>query len=165
MKTIIYLCALSTLANAEELEVGSEAPDFALQNQHNKTTKLSDFKGKKNVILAFSRAHWWRFCIQQLVQLEQQKQSIQSLNTEIITVFTEDKKQIEGLNLTVKKAKTDTILLTDLNSEHTKQYTSQGYDTFIIGKNGKILARIDGKKYNRPTGATLLTILKEVVKN
>jgi peroxiredoxin len=36
-----------------QLKVGDEAPDFTLKDTNNKDVKLSDFRGKKNVILAF----------------------------------------------------------------------------------------------------------------
>jgi len=52
--------ALSTAALAQQaappsthLKVGDAAPDFTLNDQNNKPVKLSDFKGKKNVVLAF----------------------------------------------------------------------------------------------------------------
>jgi cytochrome oxidase Cu insertion factor (SCO1/SenC/PrrC family) len=35
------------------LKVGDAAPDFELPDQAGKTVRLSDFKGKKNVVLAF----------------------------------------------------------------------------------------------------------------
>ncbi len=35
------------------LKVGDPAPDFTLQDQNRKPVKLSDFRDKKNVILAF----------------------------------------------------------------------------------------------------------------
>lgn len=35
------------------LKVGMAAPDFALVDTDRKSVKLSDFKGKKNVVLAF----------------------------------------------------------------------------------------------------------------
>ena len=39
--------------HAAELKVGDLAPDFALPDQDGKVSKLSDFRGKKNVVLAF----------------------------------------------------------------------------------------------------------------
>jgi peroxiredoxin len=35
------------------LKVGDVAPDFTLQSNQSKPVKLSDYRGKKNVILAF----------------------------------------------------------------------------------------------------------------
>lgn len=35
------------------LKVGDEAPDFTLPSNQDTTVKLSDYRGKKNVILAF----------------------------------------------------------------------------------------------------------------
>jgi peroxiredoxin len=39
------------------LHIGKRAPDFALQNQFDKTVRLSDFRGK-NVVMAFFPLAW-----------------------------------------------------------------------------------------------------------
>jgi len=38
------------------IAVGQTAPDFSLKDQYDKEVKLSDFKGKKNVVLVFLSA-------------------------------------------------------------------------------------------------------------
>jgi len=38
------------------LEVGKQAPDFALPDEEGKTVRLSDFKGKRVVVFFFPKA-------------------------------------------------------------------------------------------------------------
>jgi peroxiredoxin len=41
------------MAQAATLGVGDWAPEFALPDQEGRVVKLSDFRGKKSVVLAF----------------------------------------------------------------------------------------------------------------
>jgi len=47
------LVVLFPFHSKAELRVGDRAPDFALPDQKGDTVRLSDFKGKKTVVLAF----------------------------------------------------------------------------------------------------------------
>ena len=40
------------------LSVGQTAPDFTLESHLDKTVRLSDFLGKKNIVLAFFPLAW-----------------------------------------------------------------------------------------------------------
>ncbi|MBI4464262.1 MAG: redoxin domain-containing protein [Acidobacteria bacterium] len=58
LAVVLFLAGmLAQPAGAAELmskvKVGDSAPDFTLPDQDNKPVKLSDFRGKKNVVLAF----------------------------------------------------------------------------------------------------------------
>lgn len=45
--------AQTPTAPQTQLKVGDRAPDFALTDTEGQTVRLSDFRGKKNVVLAF----------------------------------------------------------------------------------------------------------------
>ena len=54
MPWLISLLALGAVTGgAEPPRVGDRAPDFALTDQTGSTVRLSDFRGKKSVVLAF----------------------------------------------------------------------------------------------------------------
>jgi cytochrome oxidase Cu insertion factor (SCO1/SenC/PrrC family) len=57
---VMLVAALAAVAGAQQpappksqLKVGDAAPDFTLTDTAGKPVKLSDFKGKKSVVLAF----------------------------------------------------------------------------------------------------------------
>ena len=55
MKKILILMAsfASGILNAADLKVGDAAPEFALQGSDGKTYKLSEFRGKQAVVIAW----------------------------------------------------------------------------------------------------------------
>ena len=50
---LAVLLSATLAVAASPLTVGDKAPDFSLPDQNGKPVKLSDFAGKKNVVLAF----------------------------------------------------------------------------------------------------------------
>lgn len=40
------------------LTIGDEAPDFTLEDQDGKAVTLSNYRGKKSVVLVFYRGYW-----------------------------------------------------------------------------------------------------------
>lgn len=55
-------CSMTETAVAKEIEVGDLAPDFTLKNQDGQEVTLSQFRGKKNVVLAFYPFDWSPVC-------------------------------------------------------------------------------------------------------
>lgn len=64
----VLLCGLPALAQTaaqnlpatdlERIKAGIEAPDFTLEDQDGKPVKLSQYRGKKSVVLVFYRGYW-----------------------------------------------------------------------------------------------------------
>ena len=42
----------------QRIKVGQPAPDFTLEDVEGKSITLSDFRGKKTVVLVFYRGYW-----------------------------------------------------------------------------------------------------------
>jgi peroxiredoxin len=61
------------------LSVGESAPDFALKDQDGKEVRLSGFQGKR-VVLSFHPMAWTDVCAKQMLALEQNRATFDSLN-------------------------------------------------------------------------------------
>lgn len=57
----------------KRIEVEDAAPDFTLKDQNEKDVTLSDFKGKKKVVLSFHPLAWTSVCTSQMQDLEKHK--------------------------------------------------------------------------------------------
>jgi len=68
------------------IAVGQTAPDFTLKNQHDKEVKLSDFKGKKNVVLMFYPLDWSPTCTQEHVCFVNDMKKFDTLDAEVLGI-------------------------------------------------------------------------------
>ncbi|HEY2459416.1 MAG TPA: redoxin domain-containing protein [Candidatus Acidoferrum sp.] len=68
------------------ISVGQTAPDFALQNQDKKEVKLSDFAGKKNVVLMWYPLDWSPTCTNEHACFVNEMKSFETLDAEVLGV-------------------------------------------------------------------------------
>jgi peroxiredoxin len=68
------------------VEVGDHAPDFELKDQHNTPVKLSDFRGKKNVVLVFYPLAFSGVCTGELCAMRDEFPEVSSDDIELLTV-------------------------------------------------------------------------------
>ena len=68
------------------IAVGQTAPDFTLKNQYDKEVKLSDFKGKKNVVLMFYPLDWSPTCTQEHVCFVNDMKKFDTLDAEVLGI-------------------------------------------------------------------------------
>jgi mycoredoxin-dependent peroxiredoxin len=68
------------------IAVGQKAPDFTLQNQDKKEVKLSDFSGKKNVVLMFYPLDWSPVCSNEHACFVNDMKQFETLDAEVLGV-------------------------------------------------------------------------------
>lgn len=146
----------------QKLAVGDAAPDFKLQNVSGEHVQLSSFAGKKNVVVVFSRAHWCPFCMGQLKQIAKSYAKIKEKDAEVLVVFREERDGAAGLKKSQQTSSAKFPLLLDYRSKATPRYSSEGYTTYVINKEGEITAVIAGTKAKRASPETILKALDEL---
>lgn len=72
------------------VELNTKAPAFGLQDFNGKEVSLSDFFGKKNIIIVFNRGFIWPYCRRHMAQLRQDYSEFFRKETEIIVIGPED---------------------------------------------------------------------------
>ena len=68
------------------LNVGDIAPDFALENTRREIVKLSDFRGRKNVVLAFHPLAFTPVCSTQMQTYQQNLPALEALDAVVLGV-------------------------------------------------------------------------------
>ena len=68
------------------VEVGEEAPDFELPDQHGTPVKLSSFRGAKNVVLVFYPLAFSPVCSGELCALREDFPEVDRDDVELLTV-------------------------------------------------------------------------------
>ncbi len=127
---------------AAEIKVGDTAPDFTLKDQDQKDVKLSDFRGKKSVVLAFYPLDWSPVCTNENKCLTDDFPKFEQLNAEILGISTDSfyshKAWVDSLSLKQR-------LLADYNREVVKKYglyfeplNCGKRATVVVDKNGKV---------------------------
>jgi peroxiredoxin len=68
------------------IAVGQTAPDFSLKDQYDKDVKLSDFAGRKNVVLVFYPLDWSPVCTNQHACLVNDMKRFETLDAAVLGV-------------------------------------------------------------------------------
>ena len=68
------------------IAVGQKAPEFTLQDQNKKEVKLSDFAGKKKVVLVFYPLDWSPTCTNEHACFVNDMRNFETLDAEVLGV-------------------------------------------------------------------------------
>jgi peroxiredoxin Q/BCP len=131
---------------APELKVGDPAPDFSLQASDGKTYKLSDFKGKQAVVLAWFPKAFTQGCTIECKSLAEHGDMIKKYNVKYFMASVDPIEGEQGNKAFAAAHKADFPLLSDPDKKTAEAYgvlNPKGMAnrwTFYIGKDGKVLA-------------------------
>jgi peroxiredoxin Q/BCP len=150
MKTFVLLMFVAAMgwtakpAMADELKVGDTAPGFTLQASDGKTYKLSDFKGKQAVVLAWFPKAFTQGCTIECKSLAEHGDLIRKYKAQYFMISVDPLDQNKAF---AEAQKADFPLLSDPSKETATAYgvlnPERGFAnrwTFYIGTDGKILA-------------------------
>jgi peroxiredoxin len=68
------------------ISVGAAAPDFTLKDQNQKEVKLSDYQGKKNVVIVFYPLDWSPVCTNEHACLVNDMKRFEQLDAQVLGV-------------------------------------------------------------------------------
>ena len=154
---MLMMTAAGGAQPAPELKVGDQAPDFSLQASDGKTYKLSDFKGKQAVVLAWFPKAFTQGCTIECKSLAEHGDMIKKYNVKYFMASVDPIEGEQGNKAFAAAHNADFPLLSDPDKKTAEAYgVLNGRPvasrwTFYIGKDGKIMA-IE-KKVNPPTSA------------
>jgi mycoredoxin-dependent peroxiredoxin len=81
------ICSLSEQGGSGmAISVGAAAPDFVLKDQSQKEVKLSDFQGKKNVVIVFYPLDWSPVCTNEHACLVNDMKRFEQLDAQVLGV-------------------------------------------------------------------------------
>ena len=136
--------------------VGKMAPAFTLLDQDGKKVSLSQFKGKKNVVLYFYPKAMTPGCTVQACGIRDSKKALAKLNTVVLGVSPDP---VAKLARFMEKQDLNFTLLSDEDHAITEKYGAWGLKkfmgrefmgvlrtSFIIGKDGRLKHVMDKVK-------------------
>jgi thioredoxin-dependent peroxiredoxin len=132
------------------LKLGSIAPDFSLLSSDSTTVKLSDFSGKKYVVLIFYPGDQTPGCTAQLCAIRDDYSLFEAKNAKVFGVNPGDLKSHKKF---IEKQRYQFPLLIDANRTVAKLYGCDSWPmvkrtVYVIGIDGKILFAKRGKPAN-----------------
>ena len=73
----------ATMAQTATVKVGDKAPDFELVNQDRQPVRLSSFRGRSHVVLAFHPLAFTPNCSLQMQSYEQHREDLEALEAKV----------------------------------------------------------------------------------
>ena len=140
---VVLAFVAGTQVSAAELQVGDPAPDFSLAGSDGKTYKLSDFKGKKAVVLAWFPKAFTSGCTAELEDLRDNAAAIATYDAAVFMVSLDPPETNAEF---AKSVDAKHVLLSDADGSVAKTFGVAGLGSyakrwpFYVDKDGAVRA-------------------------
>ncbi len=124
------------------LTVGQKAPDFDVVSSSGKALKLSEFLGKKNVVLYFYPGDFTPICTKETCGMRDMYADLESHDTEVIGVSVDSNESHEKF---AAEYKVPFALVSDSNRALAKTYGATSFLRDLLGKTARMTYVIDKK--------------------
>jgi peroxiredoxin len=128
------------------LRAGDEAPDFELRSHRGGTVKLSDFKGKQNVVLGFHPLAFTPVCARQMTSYETNLPRFNAADTAVLGISIDPQPSKAAWAQSLGSLSFDLLSDTYPYGEVAQKYgvfrTKEGFSeraVFVIDKRGTIV--------------------------
>src|SRR5690349_7596591 len=68
------------------IQLGTSAPDFVLKDQNNQEVRLSDFRGRRNVLIVFYPLAFTRTCQGELCEIRDNLNDFVNATTQVLSI-------------------------------------------------------------------------------
>jgi peroxiredoxin len=146
------------------IEVGQDAPEFKLKGPGGQFVTLSEYRGRKNVVLVFYPLAFSPVCTHQLPSIEKQIDRFRGLNAEVLGISVDSYYANEAF---ARQLGLSFPLLSDFTRETSQAYgvflperLYSGRAVFVIDRQGRIAYRdISPTLGDIPSNETVLQAL------
>ena len=127
------------------LSPGEEAPDFELRSHRGGTVRLSDYRGRKHVVLAFHPLAFTPVCATQMTNYEADRQRLEQLDAVVLGVSIDPQPSKTAWAKTLGSISFDLLSDSYPHGEVAEKYgvfrQKEGFSeraVFVIGKDGLV---------------------------
>ena len=153
-----YVALTPREASESLIGVGSVAPGFSLPSTSGNTFRLSDYRGKSNVLLFFNEGLSCQPCLAQMQGLDALNSGFKNLNVVVVSITGDPLQTLT--EWTKSSGPTYGMVLSDQGLEVSRSYgmlgadasmmpgTAPGHSFILVNENGVIVWRHDYGPYN-----------------
>jgi peroxiredoxin len=149
-----------------EIKVGDMAPDFELEDQNGRKVRLSQYRGKKNVLLAFFPFAFSPVCTNEIGELKEKEETILRLDTQILASSVDS---VWAEKAFAKELGAKFPILGDFRKEVVPLYGALNQDRgfakrtlFVVDKNGRVAYKREYEPGTMPDIEEAIAVLRKL---